>query len=310
VSDRLFKIHNSLNIQGVFQQLLLFDPPIDPALLVKAAAEGLDVNAIVNGLNQPLPLVRFRLLVTKAAEICQEVKSLGANLLAAIEKEDNEALAFLRAQHETKLLNLAEMVKYSRWQDAVKSRQALEQSLANATERYTYYQLLLLGQTTSQINNSIPQMATLDAGGLQNLSFSQAGADAEPQMTFQAITVDIAQNAPTVTDGQISTITTYEADELTSLASALSNQTTAGTLELAGSELSLIPQFDGDVQPMGCGASLGFGGVQLHTLASAMASVSRMTAEQFTTRRADPPSWGYDRRQNEWISKATRLREK
>jgi hypothetical protein len=26
VSDRLFKIHNSLNIQGVFQQLPLFDP--------------------------------------------------------------------------------------------------------------------------------------------------------------------------------------------------------------------------------------------------------------------------------------------
>ena len=97
VADRLFKIHNSLNIQGVFQQLPLFDPPIDPALLVQAAAEGLDVNAIVNGLNQPLPLVRFRLLVSKAGEICEQVKSLGAGLLSAIEKEDNEALALLRA---------------------------------------------------------------------------------------------------------------------------------------------------------------------------------------------------------------------
>ena len=64
-------------------------------------------------------------------------------------------------------MNLAETVKYSQWQDAIKSRQALEQSLATATERYTYYQLLL-GQTTAQINNSIPQMASLDTGGLQN----------------------------------------------------------------------------------------------------------------------------------------------
>ena len=79
VADRLFKIHNSLNIQGVFQKLPLFDPPIDPALLVRAAAEGLDVNAIVNGLNQPLPLVRFQLLISKATEICQEVKSLSAS---------------------------------------------------------------------------------------------------------------------------------------------------------------------------------------------------------------------------------------
>ena len=100
VADRLFKIHNSLNIQGVFQQLAAVDPPIDPALLVRAAAEGLDVSSIVNGLNQPLPLVRFSLLVVESRGICQEVKSLGANLLAAMEKEDNESLALLRAQNE------------------------------------------------------------------------------------------------------------------------------------------------------------------------------------------------------------------
>ena len=65
-----------------------------------------------------LPLVRFQLLVAKATEICQEVKSLGANLLAAIEKQDNESLSLLRAQHENAILRLAEMVKYSQWQDA------------------------------------------------------------------------------------------------------------------------------------------------------------------------------------------------
>ena len=77
---------------GRVPALPLFDPPIDPALLVRAAAAGLDVSAIVSGLNQPLPLVRFQLLVAKATEICQEVKSLGANLLAALEKQDNESL--------------------------------------------------------------------------------------------------------------------------------------------------------------------------------------------------------------------------
>ena len=40
-----------------------------PAMLARAAAAGLDVGAIVSGLNQPLPLVRFQLLVQKAAEI-------------------------------------------------------------------------------------------------------------------------------------------------------------------------------------------------------------------------------------------------
>src|SRR5437763_13566214 len=84
VADRLFKIRNSLNIQGVFRQLALFEPPIDPAMLVRAAAAGLDVGAIVNGLNQPLPLVRFQGLAQKATEIVQEVKSLGNKLLSAL----------------------------------------------------------------------------------------------------------------------------------------------------------------------------------------------------------------------------------
>jgi hypothetical protein len=56
VADRLFKIRNSLNIQGIFRQLPLFAPPIDPAMLARAAAAGLDVGAVVSGLNQPLPL--------------------------------------------------------------------------------------------------------------------------------------------------------------------------------------------------------------------------------------------------------------
>ena len=67
VADRLFKIRNSLNLQGIFRQLPLFEPPIDPALLARAAAAGLDVGAVVAGVNQPLPLVRFQLLVQKAS---------------------------------------------------------------------------------------------------------------------------------------------------------------------------------------------------------------------------------------------------
>ncbi len=40
IEDRLFKIHHSLNIEGIARQLPLFEPPIDPALLVRAAAAG------------------------------------------------------------------------------------------------------------------------------------------------------------------------------------------------------------------------------------------------------------------------------
>jgi len=48
VADRLFKIRHCMNIEGVVRQLPLFEPPIDPALLVKAVAAGLDIGAVLN----------------------------------------------------------------------------------------------------------------------------------------------------------------------------------------------------------------------------------------------------------------------
>ena len=298
VANRLFNIHNSLNIQGVYQKLPLFDPPIDPALLVRAAAEGLDVNAIVSGLNEPLPLVRFQLLVGKATEICQEVKSLGASLLAAFEKQDNEALSLLRAQHESAIFNLTEMVRYSQWQDAIKSRQGLEQSLANATERYTYYQKLL-GRTASQIN--VPSLDPIDTQGLQQLNFSQTDASSEPVMEFDSINVDIAQNSASVSDGEIKTLSTNEAAELSAMSQAQDQQTSAGGLDLLGKELSLIPQFGGKVQPMGGGVDVTFGGVQLGTMMSMMSGAVRMGAEQLTYEaRLYEKLGSFSRREQEW----------
>ena len=300
VADRLFKIHNSLNLQGVFQRLPLYDPPIDPALLVRAAAAGLDVSAIVSGLNQPLPLVRFQLLVSKAAEICQEVKSLGASLLSAIEKQDNESLSLLRAQHENAILGLAEMVKYSQWQDAIKARQGLEQSLTNATQRYAYYQKLL-GRTDAQIQSSIPQLDTLDEGSLATLNFSQADAAGEPQLNPDPITPDISQDSTSVSDGEIKTLSHHEAEELNKLGLARDFQLTATGINTLGAVLALIPQFGGHVQPMGCGATVKFGGDNLSFSTESLAAIARAVAEEYSYEANKASKLGsYSRRELEW----------
>jgi Tc toxin complex TcA C-terminal TcB-binding domain len=297
VADRLFKIHNSLTLQGVFQQLPLFEPPIDPALLVRAAAAGLNVSAIVSGLNQPLPLVRFRLLVSKAAEICQEVKALGSGVLAALEKQDNEALALLRAQHETIILGLVEAVKYAQLQEAIKAREGLEKSLLNATERYTYYQKLL-GTSDDQIKKNIPQLDPLDEGGLQNLNFTSK----ETEMSTDTITVDISQDATTVSDGEIKTLSGHEVEELRKLESGRDAQYTAGGLEGLASVLAIVPQFDLAGMPIGVGAKAGFGGVQLHGFSSSFASVARIFSEAYAYEANKTGKFGtYRRRELEWL---------
>jgi hypothetical protein len=304
VADRLFKIHNSLNIQGVFQQLPLYDPPIDPALLVRAAASGLDVSAIVSGLDQPLPLVRFQLLVAKAAEICQEVKSLGANLLAAIEKQDNESLALLRAQHENTILGLAEMVKYAQWQDAQKATQALQLNLAGAVQRYSYYQTLL-GVGASQIQSSIPQLSPLDLGSLQNLNFSQTDASNEPLMTAAAVTPNIAQNPTIPSDGAIVTLIQNEVDELNHMNDAQNSTSNAQTSEGIAAALGFIPDFAINTEPIGVGMSTTLGGTYAAKFPQAAALGFRDDAESSTYQaNLSGKIGGYARRELDWLNQS------
>jgi Tc toxin complex TcA C-terminal TcB-binding domain len=192
VADRLFKIRNSLNIRGIFRQLPLFEPAIDPALLARAAAVGLDVSAVIAGLNQPLPLVRFRFLIAKATELANEVKALGSSLLSAIEKEDAEALAILRAGHERAILDLSESVRYSQWQEAIKTREGLERSLEIVIRRYVFYERLL-GADPNEIE--LPQMDDLDVQQLLDGRLRSS----EPEVSPRDIDVDIA-SAPMITD--------------------------------------------------------------------------------------------------------------
>jgi hypothetical protein len=143
VADRLFKIRHCMNIEGVVRQLALFDPPIDPGMLVKAAAAGLDISSVVNGLNQPVSPVRSLFLIQKALELCAEVRGLGGALLAAIEKGDGERLTLLRQSHESKIQQMQQDVRFLQWKQAQEATKSLLTSRASALERLHYYQRLL-----------------------------------------------------------------------------------------------------------------------------------------------------------------------
>ena len=78
---RLSKIRDCMNIEGVVRQLPLFEPSIDPALLVRARAAGVDLRSALNDINAGLPHYRFVFMLQKALELCAEVRSLGAALL-------------------------------------------------------------------------------------------------------------------------------------------------------------------------------------------------------------------------------------
>lgn len=143
IEDRLSKIRNSRNIDGIARELPLFDPPIDPELLVRAVAAGLDIGEVLAQREAPLPKYRFMTLAQKATELCSEVKSLGGMLLSAMEKRDAEHLALLRAGHELDLLRLVQSVRQAQVDEAKANAIAQRQNRTSVDQRYEHFQLLL-----------------------------------------------------------------------------------------------------------------------------------------------------------------------
>ena len=143
VADRLFKIRHCENLAGMVQQLPLFDPPLDPGMLVKAAAAGFDVGSIVSGLNQPIGPVRALVRIQKALELANEVRAFGGALLSAIEKKEAERLANLRQTNEVALQTMTQNVRFLQWKQAQEATQVLLRTRATAMERFTYYLSLL-----------------------------------------------------------------------------------------------------------------------------------------------------------------------
>ena len=139
VADRLFKIRNSMNIEGVVRMLPLFEPPIDPAMLVRAAAAGMDLSSILSDMTAALPPYRFTFMLQKANELCNEVRSLGGSLLQALEKRDAEAMALLKSNHEQKLLKAVLRVKEKAVDESANEVESAKTAVEIAKLKFDFY---------------------------------------------------------------------------------------------------------------------------------------------------------------------------
>ncbi len=139
VADRLFKIRHSMNLSGQVRQLALFAPPIDPALLVRATAAGLSIEAVLSGLFAPRSNYRFSFTLQKALELCGEVRSFGSVLLAALQNQDGEGIALLRSRHEVAVLESMLAVKQKSVDEARAVLDGLVKSRESAALRAAHY---------------------------------------------------------------------------------------------------------------------------------------------------------------------------
>ena len=140
IGDRQFKINNCQNIEGVARPLRLLDPPIDPALLVRAAAAGIDLNTVLSDMFAPRPYYRFESMIQFARGLANNLAQLGSKFLSAYEKKDAESLSLLRSSQEIELQKKVKEIFKERINESKESLKGLEESKKTIEIRRDYYQ--------------------------------------------------------------------------------------------------------------------------------------------------------------------------
>jgi hypothetical protein len=310
VADRLFKIRHCMNIEGIVRPLALFDPPIDPGMLVKAAAAGIDISSIVSGLNKPIGPVRCLTLIQKALDLCGEVRSLGGALLAALEKGDGEHLALLRQSHEVQLQRMAQEVRYLQWKSAQEATTSLLTTRATALERLHYYQRLL----GLPADPNAPDSLTLDRQELTEEIFDAAYATLvglyNKTLTLQPLPqlAIIGDTSPGQQSGAAGPgrlyLNTNEDVELTSHSpKAQDSRDWASRLDMTASTLASIPGFSIKMHFWGLGAAADIPlGTILSNAARAVSSHFSNDAQSEDRAGQNASKTGsYGRRADEWL---------
>lgn len=315
VDDRLTKIRNCENIHGQVQLMPLFEPRIDPGMLVKAAAAGLDLSSVIAGLSQPVSAVRSPWLIQKALELAAEVRGLGANLLAAIEKGDAEHLAQLRQRNEITLLQKTQSIRFLQWQQAQAATEALLRSRASALERYTFY-LRLVGLAPD--GTAAPTSLPVDhAHTLTEDNFDDAYQElvAKYDRTINPLpyaSLQLAEGSSPATQsgaagsGSMFLNRNEDAELNHHMPTARDTRLAASVTNAVAGVLALIPDASIDLHFWGMGAHADIaGGTRLATVARVGAEILQIVSTWEQDQGAMAARAGsYQRRADEWLLQA------
>jgi len=296
VADRLFKIRHCMNIEGIVRQLPLFQPPIDPGMLVKAAAAGIDISSLVSGLNQPLSPVRAALMIQKAIELCSEVRSMGDRLLSALEKRSAEKLSLLRQEQEIRIQRLTQDVRFLQWKEAEAATDALLESRKTTVDRFLHY-LRLLGvesEDTPERGLALSREALTEENFDETFAqlVGQYETDIEP---LEPLDLGIEESSPYLSEN--------ESDEISHLKTARDTGLAASIASSLASAFAPVPDADVDLHYWGIGGKVKLNvGTALVAAARIAGDVLGMIAawerEQagIASRTAS-----YERRADDWI---------
>jgi hypothetical protein len=151
IEDRLGKIRNCQNLQGVTRVLAPFAPPLDVrAALASAAAQGGHPAEI----GVDIPVYRFATLIDQAKQLAGQVVQFGGELLAALERKDAEDLLLLQTRQQQVILDMTTAIRRNQVDQLLATQESLAEGLAQARFRQAAYgDLVKAGLIPAEVEN-------------------------------------------------------------------------------------------------------------------------------------------------------------
>jgi len=304
VSDRLFKIRHCMNMEGIVRQLPLFQPPIDPGMLVRAAAGGIDISGLISGLNQPISPIRSTLLLQKAMELASDLKSLGGSLLSAIEKRDSETLGQLRQEQEIRMMELNTEVRFMQWKDSEANTDSLLKSRESSFLRYKHYQMLL--------GKKEEDYADLESLEIERKAILEGSTQDEREGSFNGLYDELIEKYSSDIEESVFDLKVIGQDKNLHLSSSevreLGLQKEVGEIQdaaagfrLTSPAMAMIPDFPIKISFWGIGGDIVFGGTKLQQFLNNSASILDLSANIKSRESNEVSKIGsYERRAHDW----------
>jgi hypothetical protein len=180
VADRLFKLRHCQNISGVTRQLALFDAPIDPGLLIKARAAGIDITSVLSDLQASLPNYRFTALYPQALDFVNAVRAYGALFLSALEKKDAAQIASITTTNQLQILQDTDQILELQIQQAQSQIDNLNKAVTLLESRRDYWNSVPWANSQEVISASLNLVGGLYKAAAAHLKAASAIAHTWP----------------------------------------------------------------------------------------------------------------------------------
>jgi hypothetical protein len=179
IDTQLYKIRHGENIKGQPQPLPLFEPPLNPAALVKAGPGSLAQRSGTPSGSPTIPYFRFTYLIDRAKDFASQVIQLGSALLGALERQDAEQLALIQNSNEAAILNLTTQIKQNQIDELEQTGLSLQAALSSAQQRKQTYASWLEGKPDSNGNSTNGNSTSSQQNSSVTASWSESLSPAE-----------------------------------------------------------------------------------------------------------------------------------